>query len=122
MRAELVPLCDTRGNRSRRWRSVARYSIEYAESVANDLKKLRAYDQRRILDAIDQQLADAPSRSTKNKKLLVGLKPPWEREDLIWELRIGEYRVFYDVVPARRIVTVRAVRRKLPHQTTEEIL
>jgi len=40
----------------------------------------------------------------------------------VWELRINEYRVFYDVDDAAKQVVVRAVRRKPPHKTTEEIL
>ncbi len=40
----------------------------------------------------------------------------------MWEMRMGEYRVFYDVDDAERRVVIRAVRRKPPHATTEEIL
>jgi mRNA-degrading endonuclease RelE of RelBE toxin-antitoxin system len=40
----------------------------------------------------------------------------------VWELRVGEYRVFYDVDEVGGQVVVRAVRRKPPHKTTEEIL
>jgi mRNA-degrading endonuclease RelE of RelBE toxin-antitoxin system len=35
---------------------------------------------------------------------------------------VGEYRVFYDVGEVERVVYVRAIRRKPPHRTTEEIL
>jgi len=40
----------------------------------------------------------------------------------IWELRVGEFRVFYDVDEEAQTVFVRAVRHKPPHKTTEEIL
>ena len=40
----------------------------------------------------------------------------------VWELRVGEYRVFYDVDDTEHVVTVRAIRHKPPHATTEEIL
>ncbi len=40
----------------------------------------------------------------------------------IWELRVGEFRIFYDVAEEERKVYVRAVRRKPPHKTTEETL
>ena len=40
----------------------------------------------------------------------------------IWELRVGEHRIFYDVNVEERTVYVRAVRRKAPHKTTKEIL
>ena len=37
-------------------------------------------------------------------------------------LRVGEYRVFYDVQEQARLVTVRAIRLKPPHKTTKVIL
>jgi mRNA-degrading endonuclease RelE of RelBE toxin-antitoxin system len=48
--------------------------------------------------------------------------PPWEHEAPVWQLRVGGYRVFYDVSEAASVVTVRAIRYKPPHKTTEEIL
>ena len=86
------------------------------------LKSVRVYERHRVLDTIDEQLTHAPAQETRNKKILIGLKPPWEHEEPIWELRIGPYRVFYDVSETEQRVIVRAVRQKLPHQTTEEIL
>jgi mRNA-degrading endonuclease RelE of RelBE toxin-antitoxin system len=40
----------------------------------------------------------------------------------LWELRIGEYRIFYDVDRDAATVFVRAIRRKQPGHTTEEII
>jgi len=98
------------------------FTIEFATGVAEDLAGLRAYDRRRILDRIDEQLAHQPVQRTRNRKPIVGLTPPWEQEQPIWELRVGEHRVFYDVDEAARRVVVRAIRHKPPHKTTEEIL
>jgi mRNA-degrading endonuclease RelE of RelBE toxin-antitoxin system len=98
------------------------YAIEYAESITDDLANLRAYERARILDSIETQLTHAPTHRTRNKKMLIGLLPPWEHVEPIWELRVGEYRVFYDVDEAASIVTIRAIRHKPPHKTMEEIL
>lgn len=98
------------------------YTIEFAAAVAEDLAELPANHRRRILDAIDEQLSHQPIEVTRNRKPIVGLVPPWEHEQPVWELRIGEYRVFYDVDEAARLVVVRAIRHKPPHKTTEEIL
>ena len=98
------------------------YTIEYAESVSDDLAGLRAYDRAKILDGIEAQLTNLPTEQTRNRKLLIGLVPPWEHVEPIWELRIGEYRVFYDVNELVKSVVVRAVRHKPPHKTTKEIL
>ena len=98
------------------------FLIEYAEGVADDLASMRPFDRKQILDRIEEQLTHQPTMKTRNKKILVGLTPPWEHQPPVWELRIGGYRVFYDVDEPDCRVTVRAVRRRPPHATTEEIL
>ncbi len=90
--------------------------------MLKDLKELRATDRSHILDKIDEQLQHRPTQATRNKKVIVGLKPPWEHEEPVWELRVGKYRVFYDVDEQEQRVTIRAVRQKPPHQTTEDVL
>lgn len=92
------------------------------EGVADDLKRLRLGERKRILDSIDQNLKYEPTRETRNRKILLGLIPPWEYIEPVWELRVGEYRVFYDVDEEASAVVVRAIRHKPPHQRTEEIL
>jgi len=98
------------------------FTIEFSEAVAEDLADLRAFDRKQILGQIDTQLIHQPTAETRNKKKLVGLDPPWEYAGPVWELRVGEYRVFYAVDEEEARVTVRAIRRKRPHKTTEEIL
>lgn len=98
------------------------HELEYTEGVVEDLKALLASDRKRILDKIDEQLTYNPTEETRNKKVLIGLKPPWEHEEPVRELRVGKYRVFYDVDEEEQRVIIRAIREKPPHQTTEEIL
>lgn len=98
------------------------YEIRYSPSVADDLKALKVYLRRRILDAVHEQLSCAPVTRTRRRKILYGLVPPFEADPPVWQLRLGEYRIFYDVDEIERIVYVRAVRRKPPHRTTEDIL
>ena len=98
------------------------YTLEFSEMVAEHLGELRAFDRKQVLDQIDAQLIHQPTVETRNKKKLVGLSPPWEHVEPVWELRVGEFRVFYDVDEEESRVVVRAIRRKPPHKTTEEIL
>jgi mRNA-degrading endonuclease RelE of RelBE toxin-antitoxin system len=98
------------------------FIIEFAAGVADDVARLRATDRRRILDNIDEQLQHEPAVQTRNKKMVPGLVPPWIHIPPVWELRVGEFRVFYDVDKVHAVVYVRAIRRKPPHKTTEEIL
>jgi mRNA-degrading endonuclease RelE of RelBE toxin-antitoxin system len=98
------------------------YRIVYAESVATDLATLRARERARILNSIEAQLTHEPTRQTRNRKRIIGLVPPWEHEEPVWQLRVGDHHVFYDDDEAASVVTVRAIRHKPPHKTTEEIL
>jgi mRNA-degrading endonuclease RelE of RelBE toxin-antitoxin system len=98
------------------------FDIEFARSVEKDLSGFRVFDRNRSLKAIEEQLSRDPCVETRNRKALVNLIPPFEAVPPVWELRIGDYRIFYDVDEDEGIVCVRAVRQKPPHKTTEEIL
>lgn len=98
------------------------YDIRYAENVAGDLRRLRPAQRKQILDRIDAQLTYQPTEETRNRKILVGLVPPWEHDEPVWQLSIRQFRVFYDVDEGEAIVVIRAIRHKPPHKTTEEIL
>lgn len=46
------------------------YTIDYTASAEGDLAAFRTYEQRLIVDAIDQQLLYEPHQETRNRKLL----------------------------------------------------
>ena len=98
------------------------FTIVYVESVDDDLSQIRVFERRQILDRIEEQLLYEPAVETRNKKPLVGVEPTWEHEKPVWELRVGEVRVFYDVKVAAEQVTIRVIRHKPPHKTTQAIL
>jgi mRNA-degrading endonuclease RelE of RelBE toxin-antitoxin system len=100
---------------------VAAYDIRFDQDAVRELEALRAFDQGRILDSIEQDLATMPAVAGRRKKKLLGLQPPWSQLGPVWQLRVGDYRVFYDVDEVEHTVTVKAIRRK-GRQTTEEIL
>jgi mRNA-degrading endonuclease RelE of RelBE toxin-antitoxin system len=74
------------------------------------------------LDQIDAQLTHQPDVPTRKRKTLHGLNPPWEHVDPVWELRIGDWRVYYDIDTTSQRVVVRAIRKKPPHLMTEQSL
>jgi len=79
------------------------YTIDYTANAEGDLAAFRIFEQRLIIDAIDQQLLYEPHQETRNRKLL-------DPNPLaMWELRIGRYRVFYDLDTVIRLVLVKAV-------------
>lgn len=74
------------------------------------------------MDAMEKQLVHTPDTPTRNRKLLSKLVPPWVAVQPVWELRVGDYRVFYDVSVEEAVVYVRAVRKKPAGKKTEDIL
>lgn len=97
------------------------YTIRFTDDALEEFEGIRAHDRNRILDEIASQLAYEPALVTRRKKVLQGIEPPWEHVGPVWQLRIGDYRVFYDLFEDERAVWIRALRWKGP-RTTEEIL
>ena len=79
------------------------YNIIINESALADLLHLKKTDQRLVLDAIDLQLQHDPLTPTRNRKPL----RPNELSE--WELRIDQFRVFYDVASDNDTVTIKAI-------------
>jgi mRNA-degrading endonuclease RelE of RelBE toxin-antitoxin system len=82
---------------------MAKYQIEVTEEAKTDLNYYSVFERKIITSGIRVQLEHEPSLETKNRKLL--------RDNPIssWELRVGKYRVFYEVNEAAQNVTVVAV-------------
>jgi mRNA-degrading endonuclease RelE of RelBE toxin-antitoxin system len=98
------------------------YGVRLAKGVERDLRRIRGDHRAQILEGIEEMLTYEPTVETRNRKQLVNLVPPFEAIPPVWELRIREYRVFYDVSEEEKVVYVRAVRRKSAHRSTGEIL
>lgn len=98
------------------------FHIRLATSVQGELEAIPRFYRAKVLDAIAQQLTNQPTLPTRMRKILVDLEPPFEAEPPIWQLRVGDYRIFYDVNDEECTVYVRAIRHKPPGRTTEEIL
>jgi mRNA-degrading endonuclease RelE of RelBE toxin-antitoxin system len=98
------------------------YRILFSTGVEEELRNIRPFHRNRILDQIEESLTYQPAAPSRNRKLLVNLLPPWEATSVVWELRSGDVRIFYDVDEANRVVHIRAIRKKLPGKTSEEIL
>jgi mRNA-degrading endonuclease RelE of RelBE toxin-antitoxin system len=99
------------------------YTIRWDEGVKRDMKerlRLSVFVIKRIVDAVDEQLSHEPERPTSHKKTMRPEKLPFAHLEPVWQLSVGEYRVFYDV--AEDVVSIRAIRRKPGHKTTKEIL
>jgi mRNA-degrading endonuclease RelE of RelBE toxin-antitoxin system len=65
---------------------------------------------------------EQPLVETKNRKALENPPASFEYESPLWELRVGDFRIFYDVDEAAEVVYIRAIREKPPHAATESVL
>lgn len=98
------------------------FEIRWADAARDDLLDLGAFDQRRIIDETEEQLAREPDIPSRRRKLIEGIAPPWDGEPPFWQLSVGHFRIFYEVHRDEHAVYVAAIRRKPPHKTTNEIL
>jgi mRNA interferase RelE/StbE len=79
------------------------YRVEFRAAAARQVKKLPKPARDRVLDAIEDLGEDPRPHGAKK---LVG-------ERTAWRIRVGDYRVIYDVLDAELIVTVvRAAHRR----------
>ena len=79
------------------------YHVDFTAAAAREVKRLPHPARARVLDAITA-LADEPRPHGSRK--LVG-------EQSAWRIRIGDYRVIYDVFDDELVVTVvRAAHRR----------
>jgi len=67
------------------------YQIEFAKAVKAHLEVLTARQRSTVLDAVERQLTNEPSKETRNRK---PLRP---NPVAPWELRVSALRVFYEV-------------------------
>jgi mRNA-degrading endonuclease RelE of RelBE toxin-antitoxin system len=92
------------------------------QSAKAELDELPVFDRRRIVTEMRTHLTETPAASTRNRKRLGVLAADFEYVPPLWELRSGEFRVMYDVDVEEHEVNIRAVRRKGPEQTTQEVV
>lgn len=86
------------------------YEIEFTPTAREDIRYFKRYEQNIIIEAIEVQLVYQPTTETANRFR----RNPLEIAE--WELRIGNYRVFYNVRESVQIVSVERVGEKPNHQ------
>ncbi len=79
------------------------FEIGFTPKATEDLRWFRKFDQRAIEDAIEARLTHQPAEETLH---CFRLRPNQLAE---WELRVREFRVFYDIDEEHTRIIVRAV-------------
>jgi mRNA-degrading endonuclease RelE of RelBE toxin-antitoxin system len=85
---------------------MAEFKVEFSDEAKLDLFYYSASERKIVTSGIRNQLLHQPLVPTRNRKLL-RVNPVAS-----WELRIGEFRVFYEVDEGALTVTVVAVGHK----------
>jgi mRNA-degrading endonuclease RelE of RelBE toxin-antitoxin system len=83
------------------------YDIEFTDAALADLKWFKKHEQNEIVDGIEANLRYEPTVETRNRSRL---RPNQTAE---WKLRLGNFRVYYDVAAAVRIVSIEAIGLKV---------
>src|SRR5437868_11150363 len=91
------------------------YEIRYAKEAATDIRVMRAFEQRKVLDGIERHLTYQP-RFVSKSRIKAMVQPFWSQ----YRLRIDDVRVYYDVDDERHLVHVLRVLRKPIGPTPEE--
>jgi mRNA-degrading endonuclease RelE of RelBE toxin-antitoxin system len=82
------------------------FDIRLTEGAQADLYWFMPYAQRIILDGIDVHLSYQP---TLGSRKIITMRP---NPVAGWELRLGDYRILYDVDDSARGVTIQAIGEK----------
>jgi len=98
------------------------YRVVLTELASDELLRIHVFERRRIIDQSESQLSQRPEEPARHRKKLGTIPASFEYVPPLWELRIGEFRVFYDADVNEQTVYIRAVRRKRSGQTTEDVI
>lgn len=93
-----------------------KYTISVSKLAKDDIASLRVFDQRQIIDAMEEHLASQPTKESKSriKKMT---QPFWSE----YRLRVGEFRVYYDVDAEANEVLILRVCEKGQEQTPKDL-
>ena len=82
------------------------FDINLTDGAQADLSWFTAYAQRIILDGIEVHLRYEPTHGSRK---ILAMRP---NRVACWELRLGDYRILYDVDDTARVVIVQAFAEK----------
>jgi mRNA-degrading endonuclease RelE of RelBE toxin-antitoxin system len=100
------------------------YRIALTDGFEADLAMLRVRDRRIVEDSVKRQLRDEPAEESGQRKLLHPRPTePWPDgwPAPIWQLRVGEFRVWYDVDEGDRVVRLLGLGHKGRRRTKETL-
>jgi mRNA interferase RelE/StbE len=91
------------------------FEISYEKAAVDDLDSLSTYDQRHVLYGIEKHLKLEPIKESKTR--IKKMKQPFWCE---YRLRVGEFRVYYDVDEQEGSLTIVRVFEKGRSETPKD--
>lgn len=88
------------------------FQIEYFPDAIQDLSGIRAFGRKQIAEAIRLHLSHRPQQESKSRIKRMA-QPFWSE----YRLRVGEFRVYYDVDEASQFVNVLRILEKGTDET-----
>ena len=94
-----------------------KFKVILKPSAVKDMDSLRKYDAAAIAENMEKHLVYEPDKKSKSRiKKLKGIKDPDYR------LRVGEYRVFYNIDKAEgKVVVLRVMHKEQTHEYYKEV-
>jgi mRNA-degrading endonuclease RelE of RelBE toxin-antitoxin system len=83
------------------------YDILISKGAEQDLKEMRAFDRSKVFEAMDEHLPHEPTKESRS-----GIKKLTQPAISQYRLRVGDYRVYYDVEEDEHFVSVIQVYEK----------
>jgi mRNA-degrading endonuclease RelE of RelBE toxin-antitoxin system len=95
--------------------AAVRYDIAYAEEAVEDVRSLRQFERKKVLDGIETHLRHEPTKVSRSRIKRM-TQPFWSE----YRLRIENYRVYYDVDAGKLIVSILRILAKGQKETPKE--
>ncbi len=91
------------------------YQIGFAQEAVDDVRSLRAFERKKILDGIEKHLRHEPSQESRSR--IKKMEQPFWCQ---FRLRVEDFRVYYNIETAKRFVNILRVLKKGPGETLKE--
>lgn len=91
------------------------FQLIYSNKARSAIKSLRAFERQQIVTAVETHLRYQPT-NTSRSRIKKMTQPFWSQ----YRLRVGDYRVYFDVDEASNTVDILHVIHKASDTTLEE--
>src|SRR5207248_2014957 len=89
------------------------FAIRFGPDAKNELGALKVFDRRKIFASVRRELTTSALVDKKpRKRLAPAPESGIETGTPVWQLRVGDFRIFYDVSRESSVVMIQRIVRK----------